>query len=52
MILLLAQKPKLMGLGSLRYINHSYSLYFLNEGHKPHKCMHNKSFLTCESLSH
>jgi hypothetical protein len=36
-----------MGLGLLKYINHFYSLYILNMGHKPHKCMHNKSPLTC-----
>jgi hypothetical protein len=39
---LLAQKPKLIGLGSLRYINYTFCLYFINVGHKPHKCMYNK----------
>jgi hypothetical protein len=30
-----------MGLDPLKFINHSYSLHFLNVKHKPHKCMHN-----------
>lgn len=39
----LAQKPKLMGLGPVKYSNYSIFLYFVNVGYNIHKCTHNNT---------
>jgi hypothetical protein len=36
----LSQKLKLVGLGPFRYVNYSFSLFFLNVRHSPHMCTH------------
>jgi hypothetical protein len=36
-----------MGLGTLKYINYCFSLYFLNVGYDKHKCAHN--IFACEN---
>ena len=41
LIYILVQRPKLMSLSPLGYINHSLSLYFIHVGHKPNKYTHN-----------